>query len=129
MEVWVDGFAFLELSQRQEALAQQKEELERQKKMLTKRKPASTSSSQTSESCAVSQPSWLQSTDWGLFLLSRQSTVQQTAGRGRVCQASSTNVCGWYCGHHCTVSALCVFPGPLTDCLFRSMWRGRKCSN
>ena len=63
MEVWVDGFAFLELSQRQEALAQQKEELERQKKMLTKRKPASTSSSQTGESCAVSQPSWLQSTD------------------------------------------------------------------
>jgi len=50
VEVWVDGFAFTELSQRQEGIAQQREELERQRKALTKRRSsAAFSSSQTSE--------------------------------------------------------------------------------
>ena len=38
MEVWVDGFAFSELSSRQEELAVQKEELEKQKKLLGRKK-------------------------------------------------------------------------------------------
>ena len=39
VEVWVDGFAFTELSLKQEAVASHREELERQRKQLTKRKP------------------------------------------------------------------------------------------
>ena len=41
VEVWVDGFAFTDLLQRQEAVCSQREELERQRKQLTKRKPSS----------------------------------------------------------------------------------------
>lgn len=41
MEAWLDGFAFTELSQKQEAVASHREELERQRKQLTKRKPGS----------------------------------------------------------------------------------------
>ena len=41
MEVWLDGFAFTELSQKQEAVANHREELERQRKQLAKRKPGS----------------------------------------------------------------------------------------
>ncbi len=35
----MDGFAFTELAQKQEAVASHREELERQRKQLTKRKP------------------------------------------------------------------------------------------
>ena len=44
MEVWVDGFAFSELTSRQEELAAQKEELEKQKKLLGKKKTPVTAS-------------------------------------------------------------------------------------
>lgn len=40
VEVWVDGFAFTELSRQQEELTQQREEIEKQRKMLSKRKPS-----------------------------------------------------------------------------------------
>lgn len=46
VEVWLDGFAFSELSQKQEAIASHREELERQRKQLTKRKPPSSSQGQ-----------------------------------------------------------------------------------
>jgi tousled-like kinase len=39
VEAWLDGFAFTELAQKQEAVASHREELERQRKQLTKRKP------------------------------------------------------------------------------------------
>ena len=39
--MWVDGFAFTELSSKQEAVSNHREELERQRKQLTKRKPPS----------------------------------------------------------------------------------------
>ena len=42
VEVWVDGFAFAELSRKQEELTQQKEEIEKQRKALSKRKPSVT---------------------------------------------------------------------------------------
>jgi tousled-like kinase len=45
VEVWVDGFAFADLSTRQEELAAHREELERQKKQSGKKK-GSVSSSQ-----------------------------------------------------------------------------------
>ena len=38
MEVWVDGFAFSDLTTRQEGVAIQREELEKQRKQLGKRK-------------------------------------------------------------------------------------------
>lgn len=41
VEAWLDGFAFTELSQKQETVASHREELERQRKQLTKRKPGS----------------------------------------------------------------------------------------
>ena len=41
MEAWLDGFAFIELAQKQAAVASHREELERQRKQLTKRKPGS----------------------------------------------------------------------------------------
>ena len=44
VEAWLDGFAFTELSQKQEAVASHREELERQRKQLIKRKPGSSSS-------------------------------------------------------------------------------------
>lgn len=40
VEVWVDGFAFSELSQRQGSVASQREELEKQRKLLGKRRPS-----------------------------------------------------------------------------------------
>ncbi|XP_064401132.1 serine/threonine-protein kinase tousled-like 2 [Halichondria panicea] len=40
VEVWVDGFAFSELGDRQEELTQQREEIEKQRKMISKRKPS-----------------------------------------------------------------------------------------
>ena len=42
VESWVDGFAFAELSRRQESVSQQREELEKQRKQLSKRKVTST---------------------------------------------------------------------------------------
>ena len=45
VETWVDGFAFRELTQQQEAIIQQKEELEKQRKLLTKRRGTSSSGS------------------------------------------------------------------------------------
>lgn len=38
VEVWVDGFAFIELTARQEELSSQREELEKQRKQLSKKK-------------------------------------------------------------------------------------------
>ena len=38
MESWIDGFAFAELSERQQNISQQREELEKQRKLLSKRK-------------------------------------------------------------------------------------------
>ena len=46
VEAWLDGFAFTELSQKQEAVTSHREELERQRKQLTKRKPGSSSGGQ-----------------------------------------------------------------------------------
>ena len=43
----MDGFAFSELTQRQESVTAQREELEKQKKLLNKRKPLTSSSSQS----------------------------------------------------------------------------------
>ena len=40
MEEWVDGFAFSDLSSRQEQIAAQREDLEKQKKQLGKKKGA-----------------------------------------------------------------------------------------
>ena len=41
VEVWVDGFQFKDLLQRQENIGSQREELEKQKKLLSKRRPGS----------------------------------------------------------------------------------------
>jgi len=38
VEVWVDGFAFSDVSLRQDQVASQREELEKQKKQVTKKK-------------------------------------------------------------------------------------------
>jgi len=38
-ENWTDGYAFQELSKRQEDLLNEREEIDRQKKLLAKRKP------------------------------------------------------------------------------------------
>ncbi len=43
VEVWVDGYAFSDLSSRQEELTIQREELEKQKKQLTRKKAPVTS--------------------------------------------------------------------------------------
>ena len=45
----MDGHAFSELSQRQEAISRQREELEKQRKQLSKRKPSSASASPSRE--------------------------------------------------------------------------------
>lgn len=44
VEVWVDGFAFSELSGRQEEVTAQREELEKQRKQLSKKKSGNVSS-------------------------------------------------------------------------------------
>ena len=46
VEVWVDGFAFTDLTARQEELATQREELEKQKKQLNKKKAGTVASTQ-----------------------------------------------------------------------------------
>lgn len=55
VESWVDGFAFAELSRRQESVSQQREELEKQRKQLNKRKVTSTGQ-QNARSKSSKQP-------------------------------------------------------------------------
>lgn len=43
VEAWLDGFAFRDLSQKQEAVTSNREEIDRQRKQLNKRKPGSSS--------------------------------------------------------------------------------------
>ena len=57
----MDGHAFSELVQRQEAISRQREELEKQRKQLTKKKPSSASASPSRE--------WSGKEGWGVALL------------------------------------------------------------
>jgi tousled-like kinase len=47
VEVWIDGFAFQDLTQQQASIISQKEELEKQRKLLGKRKPLATTGKST----------------------------------------------------------------------------------
>lgn len=63
VENWVDGFAFNDLTKKQERVAQEREDIEKQRKLLGKRKPSAIASSNKSQKPVKENDGFLKPSD------------------------------------------------------------------